>query len=167
MVRLLKRNRWLWRELRTACDLDNRYGRRRERGNWELVAVAFVVSDYIDIQPWHDDSTESLWQACGFKYKPSCRTTWRRLRELASVADEFLVAAGKLLRPARSKDPRVMAQPHGNRSQVQEPQHGDQRQARRHASPHGRHGRLRREGGTARAGQANAAAPAANAAPPG
>jgi len=29
MVRLLKRNRWLWRELRKACDLDKRYGRRR------------------------------------------------------------------------------------------------------------------------------------------
>ncbi len=48
MVRLLKRNRWLWRELRKACDLDKRYGRRRQWGNWELVAVAFVVSDYVD-----------------------------------------------------------------------------------------------------------------------
>jgi hypothetical protein len=88
MVRLVKRNRWLWRELRKACDLDHRYGRRRERGNWELVAVAFVVSDYVDIQPWHDDSTDSLWQACGFAHKPSYRATWRRLRELATVADE-------------------------------------------------------------------------------
>lgn len=25
MVRLLKHNRWLWRELRKACDLDKRY----------------------------------------------------------------------------------------------------------------------------------------------
>ena len=112
MVRLLKRNRWLWRELRKACDLDKRYGRRRERGNWELIAVAFVVSDYVDIQPWHDDSTDSLWQACGFRSKPSYRTTWRRLRELAAVADEFLAAAGKLIRRARSQDPRVMAHVH-------------------------------------------------------
>jgi len=112
MVRLLKRNRWLWRELRKACDLDKRYGRRRERGNWELVAVAFVVSDYVDIQPWHDDSTDSLWQACGFRSKPSYRTTWRRLRELAAVADEFLAAAGKLIRRARSQDSRVMAHVH-------------------------------------------------------
>jgi hypothetical protein len=112
MVRLLKRNRWLWRELRKACDLDKRYGRRRERGNWELIAVAFVVSDYVDIQPWHDDSTDSLWQACGFVCKPSYRTTWRRLRELAAVADEFLAAAGKLIRRARSQDPRVMAHVH-------------------------------------------------------
>jgi hypothetical protein len=112
MVRLVKRNRWLWRELRKACDLDHRYGRRRERGNWELVAVAFVVSDYVDIQPWHDDSTDSLWQACGFAHKPSYRTTWRRLRELATVADEFLGAAGKLIRRARSQDPRVLAHVH-------------------------------------------------------
>ncbi len=112
MVRLVKRNRWLWRELRKTCDLDHRYGRRRERGNWELVAVAFVVSDYVDIQPWHDDSTDSLWQACGFAHKPSYRTTWRRLRELATVADEFLDAAGRLIRRARSQDPRVLAPVH-------------------------------------------------------
>lgn len=112
VVRLLKGNRWLWRELRDACDLDRRYGRRRERGHWELAAVAFVVSDYVDIQPWHYDTTEDLWTACGFESKPSYRTTWRRLRELADVADAFLDATGKLIRRARSQDPRVMAHVH-------------------------------------------------------
>ncbi|MBV8710841.1 MAG: hypothetical protein JOY56_03650 [Solirubrobacterales bacterium] len=68
-----------------------------------LIAVAFVVSDYIDIQPWHDDSADSLWHTCGFLSKPSYRTTWRRLRELAGVADEFLAAAGKLIRRARPR----------------------------------------------------------------
>jgi hypothetical protein len=112
VVRLLKANRWLWRELRDACDLDARYGRRRERGNWELVAVAFVVSDYVDIQPWHDESTDDLWEACGFAFKPSYRTTWRRLRELESVADAFLTSVGALVRRARAQDPRVMAHVH-------------------------------------------------------
>jgi len=69
MVRLLKRNRWLWRELRKACDLDKRYGCRRQRSNWELVAVAFAVSDYVDIQPWHDDSTDSLWARVWLPHK--------------------------------------------------------------------------------------------------
>jgi hypothetical protein len=112
MVQLVKANRWLWNGLREVCDLDHRHGRRRQRGHWELVAVAFVVSDYVDIQPWHDDSTEELWRACGFDGKPHYRTAWRRLRELAEVADEFLLAAGKLIRRARSQDPRVMAHVH-------------------------------------------------------
>jgi len=112
VVRLMKANRWLWNGLREACDLDKRYGRRRESGHWELIAVAFVVSDYVDIQPWHDESTEELWTTCGFAEKPSYRTCWRRLRELASVADEFLLASGKLMRRARTQDPRVMAHVH-------------------------------------------------------
>ena len=100
MVRLLKANRWLRNELREACDLDNRFGRRRERGDWELVAVAFVASGYVDIQPWHDDAGEEIWRACGFASKPSYRTTWRRLRELEGVADAFLMSVGKLVRRA-------------------------------------------------------------------
>jgi hypothetical protein len=112
LVRLLKANRWLWRDLRTACDLDHRYGRRREPGHWELVAVAFVVSGQVDIQPWHTETTDELWQACGFEDKPSYRTTWRRLRELADVADAFLVSVGVLIRRARVQDPRVMAHVH-------------------------------------------------------
>jgi hypothetical protein len=112
VVRLLKSNRWLWRSLREACDLDNRYGRRRERGDWELVAVAFVASGYVDIQPWHDDTTDELWSACGFETKPSYRTTWRRLRELESVADAFLDSVGMLVRRARTKDKRVFAHVH-------------------------------------------------------
>jgi len=112
VVRLLKANRWLWRELRDACDLEKLGGAPRERGNWELVAVAFVVSDYIDLQPWHDDSTPDLWRACGFEDRPSYRTTWRRLRELESVADAFLTSVGVLVRRAKQQDPRVMAHVH-------------------------------------------------------
>jgi len=112
MVQLVKANRWLWNELREACDLDHRHGRPRQRGHWELIAVAFVVSDYVDIQPWHDDSSDELWRTCGFAAKPHYRTAWRRLRELAEVADEFLFAAGKLIRRARAQDPRVMAHVH-------------------------------------------------------
>ncbi len=112
VVRLLKGNRWLWRELRDACDLNQRYGNHRERGHWELIAVAFAVSDYVDIQPWHDESTDDLWHACGFRSKPSYRTTWRRLRELGDVADAFLDATGQLIRRARLQDPRVMAHVH-------------------------------------------------------
>jgi hypothetical protein len=66
----------------------------------------------VDIQPWHDESTDDLWEACGFASKPSYRTTWRRLRELQSVADAFLTSAGALVRRARTQDPRVMAHVH-------------------------------------------------------
>lgn len=112
MVRLVKHHRWLSRDLRRRTKLASRYGRHRARGRWELVAVAFVASDYVDIQPWYYESTDSLWQACGFLTRPTYRTVWRRLRELAGVADEFLLAAGKLIRRAQSKDPRVMAHVH-------------------------------------------------------
>lgn len=148
MVQLLKANRWLWNELRRACDLDHRHGRRRRRGHWELIAVAFVVSDYVDIQPWHDNSTDELWQACGFDAKPHYRTTWRRLRELADVADEFLTADGKLIRRARAKDPRVMAHVHFDNTEdethaslVHDCEPGTcPRRARGHAAGRGRSG---------------------------
>ncbi|WP_249011118.1 hypothetical protein [Conexibacter sp. DBS9H8] len=127
MVQLLKANRWLWNELRRACDLDHRHGRRRRRGHWELIAVAFVVSDYVDIQPWHDNSTDELWQACGFDAKPHYRTTWRRLRELADVADEFLTAAGKLIRRARAKDPLLTDTLDGDDGAIEDDDLGNER----------------------------------------
>jgi hypothetical protein len=112
VIRLVKANGWVWNELREACDLDPRHGRRRQPGHWELVTIAFVVSDYIDVQPFYDETTEDLWVACGFTTKPSYHTTHRRLRELEGVADAFLNATGALIRRARSQDPRVMAHVH-------------------------------------------------------
>jgi hypothetical protein len=112
IVRLLKTQRWVWDGLRQACDLDKNWGRQREPGNWELVAVAFVASRYVDIQPWHDESSDELWRECGFEHKPHYRTAWRRLRELEGVCEAFLDSVGVLIRHARKHDKRVMAHVH-------------------------------------------------------
>jgi len=113
LVRLVKSQPWVWDELSESCsNLKSDWGRKRIPGNWELVAVAFVCSRYIDIQPWWDESSDELWRECGFAERPTYRTTWRRLRELEQALDAFLDAIGKVIRHAREHDPRVLAHVH-------------------------------------------------------
>src|ERR1700727_1245488 len=92
-VKLVKSQPWIWDELREACELEVKYARKREPGHWELVAIAFVASRHVDIQPFWDESSEELWIACGFAGKPPYLRVWRRLRELEKVCEEFLNAA--------------------------------------------------------------------------
>lgn len=112
VVKLLKSQRWVWDEMRRACDLDKNWGRHRERGHWELVAVAFAVSGHVDIQPWLDSTTDELWQACGLQSKPPYKRVWRRLRELEQHLDVFIDATAKLVQRARRHDSRVGAHVH-------------------------------------------------------
>lgn len=111
-VRLVKSQKWVWDGLRQACDLEKNYARKREPGDWSLAAVAFVSSRQVDIQPFWDESTDELWEACGFAGKPTYTTTWRRLRELETVCEEFLSAAALVIRRCREHDSRVMAHVH-------------------------------------------------------
>jgi hypothetical protein len=88
-VRLVKAQRWVWDDLRDACAaVESNYARRREPGHWELVAIAFVASRHVDIQPFWDESSDELWRECGFPAKPPYLRVWRRLRELESVCDD-------------------------------------------------------------------------------
>jgi hypothetical protein len=91
-VRLLKSQEWVWDSLREACELEVKYARKREPGHWELAAIAFVSSRQVDIQPWWDESSDELWQECGFTDKPPYLRVWRRLRELENVCEAFLNA---------------------------------------------------------------------------
>jgi hypothetical protein len=111
-VKLVKSQKWVWDELRQACELEKHYARKREPGHWELAAVAFVASRQVDIQPFWDESTSELWKACGFDEKPPYMRVWRRLRELESVCDEFLTAAAAVIQRCKSHDSRVMAHVH-------------------------------------------------------
>lgn len=112
VVKLLKSQRWVWNDLRAACDLEKNWGRHRELGHWELAAVAFVVSGHVDVQPWHDSTTDELWQECGFAVKPPYKRVWRRLRELEDHVDAFVNATGTLVQHARKHDSRVGAHVH-------------------------------------------------------
>ena len=113
VVRLLEEHPEVWDELRDACELEVNYARKREAGNWELAAVAFVVSGHVDIKPWWANTTDELWRECGFKKgKPPYKRTWERLRELEQAHGEFLKAAGKIIKRAREHDERVMAHAH-------------------------------------------------------
>jgi hypothetical protein len=111
-VKLLKSQQWVWDELREACNLEINYARKREPGHWELAAVAFVSSKHVDIQPWWDETTDELWGECGFTSKPPYMRVWRRLRELETVCENFLTAAGAVIRRCREHDARVMAHVH-------------------------------------------------------
>lgn len=112
MVELLKSQPWVWSELRDACNLSQNWGRVRQPGDWVLAMVAFVVSGHIDIQPWHDQTTDDLWEACGFDSKPNYHTVRRRLRELEGCEKAFITTIARLVQRARENDPRVGAHVH-------------------------------------------------------
>jgi hypothetical protein len=112
MVKLVKKQGKVWDELREACELEVKYARKRIAGHWELVAVAFVTSGYVDVQPWYDNTPDELWRECGFDKRPSRQTADRRLRELEGVYEKFLAAAGAVIRHCRKQDSRVMAHVH-------------------------------------------------------
>ncbi len=112
-VKLLKSQRWIWDELREACgSLESNYARKREAGHWELVVVAFVASRQVHIQGFFDETTDELWRECGFESKPPYMRVWRRLRELETICEEFLKAAGVIIRHCREHDSRVMSHVH-------------------------------------------------------
>lgn len=112
VVRLVKAQRWVWDDLRRACELEQPYARKREPGHWELVAVAFVASKHVDIQPFWDETTDELWRECGFTSKPPYMRVWRRLRELETACEAFLAAAGAVIQRCRRHDERVLAHVH-------------------------------------------------------
>jgi hypothetical protein len=112
-VKLVKSQPWAGARLRADCDgLESRYSRKRKPGRWELVAVAFVSSGHVDMEPWYDETTDELWRECGFNRKPSYSTAYRRLRELEKVRDAFLEAAGDVIKRCRAHDSRVLAHVH-------------------------------------------------------
>jgi hypothetical protein len=104
---------WVSDALGVACNLEVNHGRKREPGRWELAAIAFVASRHVDLQPWWDESTDQLWQECGFSGRPPYNRVWERLRELGEERSEaFLDAAALVIRRCRDHDPRVMAHVH-------------------------------------------------------
>ncbi len=111
-VALVKSQKWVWDGLREACELEHKHARHRDPGYWELVAIAFVTSGHVDVQPWRDQTTDELWKLCGFQERPSYSTTMRRLTELEKVCEEFLKAAGLVIRRCRMHDARVMSHTH-------------------------------------------------------
>jgi Transposase DDE domain len=112
-VKLVKKEYWESDALSAACNLEVNHGRKREAGQWELAAVAFVASRQVDLQPWWDESTDELWRECGFTAKPPYNRVWERLRELGEERSEaFLDAAALVIQRCRAHDPRVMAHVH-------------------------------------------------------
>ena len=107
-VRLVKSQKWVWDQLREACD-PKLVTRERQAGHWELAAVAYITSGHVDVQPWWDSTSDELRCECGFEVRPSYAMTWRRLAELEEVCDEFLHAAAKVIQRCRMHDERVFA----------------------------------------------------------
>lgn len=113
IVNLLKEHPFACDELRQTCNLEENHGRKREPGQWELAAVAFVVSGHVDIQPWLANTTDELWEACGFPQgRPPYSRVSERLHELEKVSGAFLDATALVIQRCREHDPRVFAHAH-------------------------------------------------------
>lgn len=53
LLSTLKGMAWLWRDLRNATRIDKQWGRRRGAGDWSLLYLAYLVSGFVDIEPWY------------------------------------------------------------------------------------------------------------------
>ncbi len=108
LVRAFKEAKWISGPLMQHADaLASPQGRRRMKGSWVLVAVAFIASRQGDIQPFHDRASEALWAECGFERRPSYSTTHDRLTELEALLPEIEEAIGDMVRAYIQMDPRI------------------------------------------------------------
>jgi hypothetical protein len=87
--------------------ISNRRGPKRGEVDWVLLYFDFVVSDSVDVQPWHEAADDALFRAAGCQSRPSCRTVYNRFVELEQLADVLEAAAAKLIQNARRFEPRI------------------------------------------------------------
>lgn len=121
-VKTLKAQRQWWNELREATRLDEakhadltdddltqeladrarkaKGGRKRMKGDWALVYMAFVASKHPDFQPFWGTAGHSIWREAGFKERPSFAITHLRLTELEQFEPAFLACAQKIIQHA-------------------------------------------------------------------
>lgn len=106
-VKMLKETSWLYDELTARTTVDKEWGRRREPGSWALAYMAFVVSRFVDIEPWWVQTAPELWRECGFKDRPAYQTVYERFVELEAFSDEFREVAGRLIRYCKEQAPEI------------------------------------------------------------
>lgn len=110
LIRQFKETRWLSRGLiEETSNLGPGWGRPRIDGKWILVALAFVLSPYVDIEPFWTSSSNELWRVCGFTGPklPSYATTHARLTELERAIPQVDAASQRLIRHCARHDPRI------------------------------------------------------------
>jgi hypothetical protein len=108
LVRAFKDTAWISRPLMAAInDLAPRCGRPRMKGEWALVAIAFIASRQGDIQPFYDRTSLELWHECGFDHIPSYTTTHARLTELEHAIPEIEDAIGAMIQHFIKIEPRI------------------------------------------------------------
>lgn len=83
------------------------WGRKRQPGSWPAMAIAFAVSDSVDLQPWLAATSTELWKAAGFAGKPRYHTVRKRFLELEEHVDCFLTAVAALAQHARRHNQHV------------------------------------------------------------
>lgn len=77
-----------------------RFGRKRMKGDWALVYLAYVVSRHPDVEPFWGTAGHSIWTEAGFKERPSYALTQLRFSELEEFEWAFLECAQKLIQRA-------------------------------------------------------------------
>lgn len=93
--------------MQAANALESACGRPRMPGSWVLVAVGFIASRQVDIQPFHDRASEGFWLACGFERRPSYSTTHARLTELEELVPEIEDAISRMVTRYVEIEPRI------------------------------------------------------------
>ena len=113
MVKTFRATKWASKPIEDELVVERKtinpggWGKRRQPGSWPAMALAFAVSDSVDLQPWLAASSTELWRAAGFAGKPVYHTVRKRFLELEDHVDCFLPAVAALVQHARRHDPSV------------------------------------------------------------
>lgn len=108
IVRLLRRFPQITRQLKAATEPLYTGGRKRMRGDWSLVFLAYMITGLGDMDRFHKRwASSGLWKAAGFKEAPSGPTLYLRFVELEEYHEAFEQAAHELMRRARQHEPMV------------------------------------------------------------
>lgn len=86
--------------VRTADLLVKREGRPRDAGEWALPLLAYVNSAERELRPWHERSSDSLWQRAGFATRPSYHATYKNFAALEAHEGAFRTVASRLIQLA-------------------------------------------------------------------
>lgn len=115
IVSSLQQHRDIWRELDPVVNVGSHLGRKRIKGSWPAIMLAFVVSGCVDIEPFCNQYANSpVWQAAGFPRGAdgraipcSVQAAWDRMTELEPYAKDFIKAANILIHRAVKHEPRI------------------------------------------------------------
>lgn len=94
--------------LRQEKELASPYGRRRSRGSFVLLYVAFCIDRDADVHSFYSRHRSTrLWSLCGFKERPCRSTVYQRFAEIDRLDGDLQDTVAEFVTVARGHVPEI------------------------------------------------------------